>query len=152
MTIKLLWKVRQKDVKGRNVLLINAFFEEMAAEFSEINIKYELISIMLIQREKPKKAFISDVEKHLFFPDLAGIEAVNPMLPGEFFQECVEAALKNGEFPEKINLANIVVSLIAIMVGTMIAIKFSDVKSLKNHYLRQLAMLWQDLGVKQAKG
>lgn len=152
MTIKLIWKVRQKDFQGRNIFLINAFFEEMAAEFSVINIKYELISIMLIQRAKPQKTAISAVEKQIFFPDLAGIEAIEAILPEEFFRECLAAALKNGELPEKVDLANVLISLKTIMVGAMIAIKFSDVRSLKDQYMRQLAMLWRDVGAKQAKG
>jgi len=45
-----------------------------------------------------------------------------------------------------------------IMVGTMIAVKFSDIvksrhiKSVKHHYLRQLQILWTDLGVKKQGG
>ena len=63
----------------------------------------------------------------------------------------MEEALKNGELPRNANIDNTVVSLVTIMVGTMIAIKFSDIKNIKYHYQRQLQLLWTELGVKKTK-
>ena len=158
MTMKLIWKARQKTSKGKYIVLINAFFKEMADEFTKLDITYELISIMVVQHEKPKKTALTDIEKHLVFPDLAGIEDIAPLMIDEFFRECMEGALKNGELPESVNIDNTLVSLVTIMVGTMIAVKFSDVvkfkdvKSVKHHYLRQLQMLWTGLGIKKQRG
>ena len=152
MTMELIWKARQKAAKGRSIALLNAFFETLADDLIKINIKYELISIMIVQHERPKKAAISDIEKHLVFPDLAGIEDISPLLIDEFFRECMEGALKNGELPGSVNIDDALVSLITIMVGTMIAIKFSNIKNIKHQYLRQLQILWAELGVKQQKG
>ena len=158
MTMKLIWKARQKTQKGKYIALINAFFKEMADEFTALDITYELISIMVVQHEKPKKTALTDIEKHLVFPDLAGMENISPLLIDEFFRECMEGALKNGELPGSVNIDNTLVSLVTIMVGTMIAVKFSDVvkfrdvKSVKHHYLRQLQMLWTGWGVKKPRG
>jgi len=105
----------------------------------------------------PKKNFVSDIEKHLFFPDLAGIEDISPLFIDEFFRECLEGALKNGELSGSININNVLVSLMTIHIGTLIAVKFSDIvksrdiKSVKHHYLRQLQMLWTELGIKTGK-
>jgi len=158
MIMKLIRKARQKTPKGKYIALINAFFKEMADEFTMLDITYELISIMVVQHEKPKKTALTNIEKHLVFPNLAGMEDISPLLIDEFFIECMEGALKNGELPGSVNIDNILVSLVTIMVGTMIAVKFSDsvkfgdVKSLKNHYLRQLRMLWTELGIKKQRG
>jgi len=152
MTMKIIWKARQKASTGKYIALLNAFFEEMADEFSKINIKYEIISIIVVQHEKPKKAVIPDIEKHLFFPDFAGIEDISPLLIDEFFKECMEGALKSGELPGSVNIDNALVSLMTIMVGTMIAVKFSNIKNIKYQYLRQLQILWTELGVKKQKG
>jgi len=152
MTMKVIWKAQKKAPKGKYIALINAFFEEQADEFAKINIKYELISIIVVQHEKPKKAAIPDVEKHLFFPDLAGIEDISPLLIDEFFRECLEKAMKNGELPRSVNIDNALVSLLTIMVGTMIAVKFSDIKNIKYQYLRQVQILWTELGVKKQRG
>jgi len=152
MTMKFIWKAQKKVSKGEYIALLNSFFEELGRESAKINITYELISIMVVQHEKPKKADISDVEKHLFFPDLTGIEKISPLLMDEFFRECMEGALKTGELPGNVNIDNALVSLITIMVGTMIAVKFSDVKNIKYQYLRQLRILWKELGVKKQRG
>ena len=152
MTMELIWKARQKAAKGRSIALLNAFFETLADDLIKINIKYELISIMIVQHERPKKAVIPDIEKHLFFPDLAGIEDIPPLLIDEFFRECMEGALKNGELPGSVNIDDALVSLITIMVGTMIAIKFADTKDIKHHYRRQLQVFWTELGVKKQRG
>ncbi|MCK9623096.1 MAG: TetR/AcrR family transcriptional regulator, partial [Methylobacter sp.] len=128
MTMKFIWKARQKAPNGNSIALIGAFFEEMAGEITKLDITYELISIMVVQHERPKKAAISDIEKHLVFPDLAGIEDISPILIDEFFRRCMEGALKNGELPGSVNIDDAVVSLITIIVGTMIAIKFNSVK------------------------
>jgi AcrR family transcriptional regulator len=147
MTMKLIWQARKKASQGKSIALINAFFKELADEFAKINIKYELISIMVVQHERPKKATISDIEKHLYFPDLAGIEGIAPLLIDEFFMECLQGAQKNGELPGSVNIDDALVSLITIMVGTMIAVKFNDVENLKYQYMRQLQILWKELGV-----
>ncbi len=158
MTLKIVWKARQKSPRGQYIALLTAFFEEMADEFNNANIAYQLISIMLVQQEKPKTSFISDIEKRLFFPELAGIEHIGPLFIDEFFRDCLDRAQKNGECPGGVNIANAWVSLMAILVGTLIAVKFSaagkygGVKSVKYHYLRQLQRLWTELDVKNRKG
>jgi len=150
--MKVIRQAQKKTPKGKHIALINAFFKEMADEFTKLDITYELISIMIVRHEKPKKNAIPDIEKHLMFPDLAGIEDIPPLLIDEFFRKCIEGALKTGELPGSANIDDILVSLMAIMTGTMIAIKFSDVKSIHYQYRRQLQILWKDLGVKQSKG
>ena len=157
MTMKIIWEAQKKAPKGKHIALINASFEELADNFAKINIVYELMSIMVVQHEKPAIAVISGIEKHFVFPDLAGIEDIAPLMIDDFFRECLERALKNGEFPASVNIDNALVSLMTIMAGTLMAVKFSDIvksrdsKRLKYHYLRQLQMLWTDLGVKQGR-
>ncbi|MDD5678659.1 MAG: TetR/AcrR family transcriptional regulator [Kiritimatiellae bacterium] len=152
MTMKVIWQAQKKAPKGKSIALVNAFFQELANEFAKIIVKYELISIMIVQPEKPKKAAIPDIEKHLAFPDLDGIENISPTLIDEFFRECMEEALKNGEVPGNANIDDILVSLMAIMTGTMIAIKFSNVKDIHYQFTRQLQILWKELDIRQQKG
>jgi len=152
MTIEVIWKAQQKTPKGKLIALINAFFDEIADECIRMNIKYELISILIVQHEKQKPPAIPDIEKHLMFPDLAGIEHIDTLLINEFFLKCVEGALKTGELPGDIKIDDVLVSLMAIMVGTMIAVKFNDIKNIHDQYTRQLQILWKELGVKQTKG
>ncbi len=152
MNIGIVWKAQKKTPQGQYIALINAFFNEIADEFIRINIKYELISIFIVQHEKPKALVIPDIEKRLMFPDFAGIERIDTYLMEEFFLKCVEGARGNGELPGNVNIGNALVSLMTIMVGTMIAVKFRDVKNIHYQYTRQLQILWKELGVKQSKG
>ena len=78
MTMKLIWKARQKVAEGKFIALLNVFFEEMANEIRKLDITYQLISILVVQHDKPKISVIPDIEKHLFFPDLPGIEDLSP--------------------------------------------------------------------------
>lgn len=152
MTMQVIWKARRKVAEGKHIDLINAFFEELADELTKINITYEIISIMVVQHERPKKAVIADIEKHLVFPDLAGIEKMEPLLIYEFFGQCMEDARNSGELPKSIKLNDALVSLITIMVGTMIAVKFINIKDIKHQYRRQLKTLWTELGAKKPRG
>ncbi len=149
---KIIWKARKKAPQGRHIALINAFFEEIANEFSKIDISYELISIMVALHKKPGKTVLSKIEKKLFFPDLSGIGDSASLSIDEFFQECIADAQKNGELPGTVHINNALVSLHTIMVGTMLAIKFRNIKNIKYQYARQLQILWKELGVKQQKG
>ena len=157
MTMKIIWEARKKAPKGKYIALINAFLKELADNCAKRNIVDELMSLMLVHHEWPAIAVISGIEKHLVFPDLDGIEDIAPLLIDDFFRECLERALKNGEFPASVNIDNALVSLMTIMAGTLIAVKFSDIvksrdsKRVKYHYLRQLQILWADLGVKQGR-
>ena len=82
MTMKFIWQARRKVPKGRCIALVNAFFEEMSDASTKINITYELISIMVVQHEKPKKAVIPDIEKHLFFSGFGGHRGYFPSFYG----------------------------------------------------------------------
>jgi hypothetical protein len=62
----------------------------MAAEIGKLDINYHLISILVVQHEKPNKVVIPAIEKHLYFPDMPGIEDVTPVLIDEYFGACLE--------------------------------------------------------------
>jgi len=83
---------------------------------------------------------------------LAGIEDVQSLLMEDFLRECLAGALKNSELPAKTNIADTLVSLMTIMVGTMIAVKFNDIRNIKYQYQRQLQMLWKESGAGKHKG
>jgi len=153
MTIGNIWKARQKSPAGRYIPLLNAFFGELAdhVEAGGVDITYEFISIMVVRPERPRKNAISNLEKRLFFPELDGIEDIDTFFMDEFFRDCLEKASKNGELPVNSGrIDNVLVSLLTIMIGTLIAVKFGhDAKNLKNHYQRHLHMLWHELGIKK---
>lgn len=152
MILRIIWKARKQAPRGSPVGLVNAFFEELANEFATIDIRYEIVSIMVAQRERTKKVVISGIERNLFFPDLDGIEDIRILFIDDFLRECLEGARKAGELPASVPIDNTVVSLLTLMIGTMIAVKFHDVKTIHEHYRRHLKMLWETLGARKKKG
>lgn len=146
MIMKLIWQARRRAAGGQGIALLNAFFAEMAEEIGRLDITYELMSIMLLQRDKPKTTVITAVEKHLFFPACTGIERLTPQTIDEFFRSSLAAARQLGELPKETRLDQTLISLLSILAGTLIATKFSQRDDLQAHYRRQLRLLWNGLG------
>jgi len=142
----------QKDASGRGCIpLINAIFVRMAEELLNYNnIVYQTISLMIVQRERPKTVAISNLEKQIFFPGSEGIENIRVMLIDDYLKECLVGAVNSGELPKDININDVQVSLMTILGGTLLAAKFSAIKDKSYHYTRQLQFLWNGLGVKKA--
>lgn len=148
-TAKIVWKARRETPAGSYLLLIDTVFRQLAEEVYNNNLTYQIISVLLAQNERPRKITISALEKKLVFPDCPGIEETSPVLFEEWFRECVILAQKNGEIPETVNVDDLVISLMTIMCGTLLAIRFVDSDSRGCHYTRQLQALWRGVGAKE---
>ncbi|PIY82366.1 MAG: hypothetical protein COX96_00690 [Candidatus Omnitrophica bacterium CG_4_10_14_0_2_um_filter_44_9] len=150
--LKIFWKTRKEVPKGEYIALIEAVFKNAAAELNNVNITYQIISIMVMQQERPKEMAISNIEKHFAFPDCDEIEDVPAIFIDRFFEECLKDALKNGKLPKKTKINDVLVSLMTIMGGTLMAAKFGSIKDCAYHYMRQLNLLWKGLGIKTQRG
>jgi len=146
--VKILWKAEKEVPTGKYLPLIDAVVKQLSQGWSSDNLIYQIISVLLIQGERPKRIAISAIEKKLAFPDCAGIEDVPSVILYEWFKECMILAQKNGEVGPKVNVDDVVVSLMTISSGTMLAIRFNHRSNAEYHYMRQLHALWRDLGVK----
>ncbi|MBF0216397.1 MAG: TetR/AcrR family transcriptional regulator [Candidatus Omnitrophica bacterium] len=144
--LNIVWKARKETPAGKYLALINCAFEKLAQGQDNLNIVHQILSIMLVQKGKPGTVNISDIEKHLAFPDCEGIEEMQIVFIDVFFEECLIGAVKNGELPENADIDDILISLLAIMGGTVLAAKLRNVKDRKYHYSRQLKLLWKGLG------
>jgi len=145
---KVLWKARKEAPKGRYLALIEAVFKNTASELGNINIIYQIISVLIMQRERPDAIIISDIEKQFAFPECSGIEDIETTFIDRFFEGSLKEALKNGELPKKIDINDVLVSLLAILGGTLLAAKLGNVRDYTYHYMRQIRLLWKGLGVK----
>ena len=148
--LKIFWKTRKEVPQGKYLASIEALFKNAAAELNNVNIIYQLISIIILQQEKPKAVIISDIEKHFAFPNYDGIEDIPAIFIDDFLGECLKAALKNGELSKKTNIDDALVSLMTILAGTLLAAKFTNINDRAYHYTRQLQLLWNGLGIKDA--
>lgn len=153
LTLKMVWRAQNEVPVGQYLALINSFFSQTATELNNVNVIYQIISVLLVQREKPKKIEISAFEKQLAFPTCKGVEDSPVIVLDDWLKDGVAAALKNGELPPKTNVDDVTVSLMTILIGTLLALKFGNVKGRDYHYRRQLQALWKGLGVRgQGKG
>lgn len=149
MFLKVVFNARKDAPQGEYISLINAFFVHLAEILNYNNIVYQVISLLIVQQEMPKTAVISNLERQIFFPGYEGIENIQPMLVDDFLRECLTGAVNNHELPKNIKIDDILVSLITILSGTLLAVKFSAVKDRSYHYMRQLRLLWDGLGAKR---
>ncbi|MFA5350518.1 MAG: hypothetical protein WC357_04210, partial [Candidatus Omnitrophota bacterium] len=128
----------------------NATFSGLAEELlNHNNIVYQMISLMIVQREKPKTVVISNLERQIYFPGAEGIDNIRVMLVDDFLRECLLGAVRNGELPKDIKINDVLVSLMTILSGSLLAAKFAEIKDRSYHYMRQLRFLWNGLGVKE---
>jgi len=146
--LKDVWKVQKEVSKGKYLALIDVVFGKLALELKNINIIYQLVAILSVQQERPRKIAINNLEKQLAFPDYPGIENIPSIFIDDFLNECLKGALKNKEIPKNTDIADVLVSLLTILGGTLLAAKLGGIKDLTYHYTRQLKLLWKGLGVK----
>jgi AcrR family transcriptional regulator len=149
-TLKIIYEISTISPPKKHIDFINSIFDKMADEFctqNMANLTYEIISIVILQHEKPGKVTVSNLEKILAFPGLNGIEKVEALMIDEFLLKAVKQAIAGKEIKKKVVAQDVLVALIAIMVGTLIAIKFEKNLSLKTYYRRHLKMLWNELAI-----
>ncbi|MFA5100891.1 MAG: TetR/AcrR family transcriptional regulator [Candidatus Omnitrophota bacterium] len=147
-TMKIIWKAQQACPAGKYLPLIDSVLEQMSGELKNNNIVYQILSVLIAQSERPKRIMVSSLEKSLAFPDCDGIEHVSSVILDDWLKECVVSAIDNGELPKETNADDVVVSLMTIICGTLLAIRFNTSNSREYHYMRQLQALWRVLGVR----
>jgi len=150
LTQRAIGKALKNSPKGKILPSINSIFSFMAAELKNANeVIYQVISLMLTERERLKKAPITSLEMKLTYEDYEDSERANisPMHMDEFFMQALQKAVQNGELPAKTKTEEVGVSLMSILIGTLFAVRFSDMTNCAYHYDRQLKVLWKSLGV-----
>ncbi|HNX80514.1 MAG TPA: TetR/AcrR family transcriptional regulator [Candidatus Omnitrophota bacterium] len=147
--IKLIWQAEKEVHSERYLPLIDVVFGKLSEVWNNDNLAYQIISVLIAETKRPRLVFISALEKKMAFPQCDGIEDIQSEVFDVWFKKRVELALKNGELPVGTNPDDVVISLMTIITGTILAIRFKD-GDRGYHYKRQLQLLWKGLGVKGA--
>ncbi len=145
--IKGVWQTKREADEDDFTAFIERLFYNLSKNIVNPNILYKMIAVMVVQKERPKKFDIPEIEKKMLFPDCPGIENISFSLPDAYFKTYVERLFKAGLLPSGIKSEDLVVSLNTILIGTMLAVKFQNTDR-EYHYLRQLRLLWKGLGIK----
>lgn len=147
--LKIIWETQRKDKKDSALHRIDVMFDVLVKQIYHPHLLYEVISIFVGEKAKPKRIDISRAERFFAFPNCKGIEDVPTMSLEDFLYENLGEATKQGELPKGVDLNDVLVFLMTIIVGVPLAISYENFNTLGSHYKKQLSFLWKGLGRKE---
>lgn len=151
LTKKIVGQALKYSSEGNSIQLINNIFSLMAQELTNRNEVYQILSVLLVQKEKLKNVAISHLEMELAFGNYkeeVEMEKIPSIYIDSFILQTVKKAFKDGELTSRTKCEEVTISLMSILIGTLFAVRFSDTHNCSYHYKRQLKTLWESLGVK----
>ncbi|MBN1254851.1 MAG: TetR/AcrR family transcriptional regulator [Deltaproteobacteria bacterium] len=147
--LKIIWDTQQRAKKDSPLHCIDVMFDVLVQQIKHPYLLYELISIFVGQKVKPKLIDIPLAERLYAFPDCKGIEDVPLFLLEDFLHENLMKAIKEGELPKEVDCNYVLICLMAIIVGVPLAISYENFNALGSYYKQQLSFLWKGLGRKE---
>jgi AcrR family transcriptional regulator len=147
--LKMIWETQRRAKKDSPLHRIDVMFDVLVEEINHPYLFYELISIFIGEKVKPKNLDISRAERFYAFPNCSGIEDVPFVLVEDYLYKNLAEAAKQGDLPKNIDLNDILIMLMTIMVGVPLAISYEKFNTLGHHFKRQLSFLWKGLGRKE---
>jgi AcrR family transcriptional regulator len=146
LALKIIWETNREAEKDSPLHRIDVFFDVLTQQINHPYLFYELVSILVGQKVRPKRVTISLAERLYAFPKSKGIKDVPAMSLEDFLYSNLEEAVQRGELPRDVNLSDIIVFLFAIIIGVPLAISYEKFNTLGAYYKRQLSFLWKGLG------
>ncbi len=145
--LKLIWITGHKGTPQADARDTIAFaFDYMAQEMQNPFLFFEIISLYTSERVKPDgKVDLSVPEKVYGLPDCPGIEEVALMPLEDFFLIQVKRAQQKGQMTSRVPAKEIMLSLMAILVGVPLVIDMNDFGKLKKLFRTQLSVFWTGL-------
>jgi AcrR family transcriptional regulator len=147
--LKIIWDTQQRAKKDSPLYRIDVMFDVLVQQIKHPYLLYELISIFVGQKVKPKLIDIPLAERLYAFPDCKGIEDIPLFLLEDFLHENLMKAVKEGELPKEVDCNYVLICLMAIIVGVPLAISYENFNALGSYYKQQLSFLWKGLGRKE---
>jgi len=148
VSLKISWQIRQYWETKSFKELIELIFDLIAEQIEQPYLFYEIISLFTSERKRPEGMALTPAEKFFAHPDYAGIDEVPVQHLEEIFLTLVTEAVGKAEFKTDIKPADVVLTLMAILIGVPLAIHIEDFGGLKQYYRSQLSLLWKAIGVK----
>jgi len=147
ITLKLSYEFRTNAETMGFQKLIERIFDSVADEMDQPYVFYEMISLFTAERKKPLNIDLTPVEKFYAFPDYDGIEEIPVQSLEEIFLPLIEEALAKGEIKKGLKSKDILLTLMAILLGIPLAVDIEDFGRIKKHFHAQLSLFWQIIGV-----
>jgi len=150
--LKISWEVKKKEGELKPLKLIEYVFDLILKDVEQPFLFYEIVSIFTAERVEPNRELkLVEMEKIYAFPECPGIEKIPVVTLGDLFSQVIEKGQKNGFISRNAKVHDIVLALMAIVVGLPLVIKMEDFNKLRKFYRGQLALLWRAIEVKKRK-
>lgn len=146
MDLKIIWETQRRAKKDSLLHRIDVMIDVLVKEINHPYLLYELISIFVGQKVKPKHPDIPRAERFYAFPNCKGIEDIQIISLEDFLYKNLEEAAKQGELPKRVDANDVLVMLMTIIVGVPLAISYENFNTLGPHFKKQLSFLWKGLG------
>jgi AcrR family transcriptional regulator len=145
------WKAQQAAAQGRGIAVIEAVFSQVARSCERRpGVIAELLAWIARGGGLSEQLEISELEKQLAFPDLAGIEQTPIRGVDSWLAPQLEAAISAGQLPANTLIPLLLASLLSILFGAPLTLLASDPSRIAVAYRQQLALLLA--GVRAAAG
>lgn len=148
ISLKISYQIKQKAERMSPKELILFAFDNLAKEIDQPYLFYEIISLFTAEKKKPGEMELARVEKFYASPDDEGIEDICAQPLEEIFLSLLKEAKKQGELKRDCKLQEVVLALVAILIGVPLAIDIADFGKLKEYYRSQVSLLWKALEAK----
>jgi len=150
--LKISWKIKKKEGELKPLELIEYIFDLILKDVEQPFLFYEIVSIFTAERVEPNRELkLTDMEKIYAFPECPGIEKIPVVTLGDLFSQVIEKGQKKGFISRNAKVHDIVLALMAIVVGLPLVIKMDDFKKLRKFYRGQLTLLWRAIEGKKRK-
>ena len=150
--LKVAWEVQKKEQQLKPLEMIEYAFDLMAIEISQPFLFYEMVSLFTTERIKLKEGqALTEAEKYFAFPKCNDIEKVEVVTIENLFSELVNKAQKKGTISKEIKASDILINLMAILIGVPLAIEIEDFDKINRLYRSQLALLWKAVKIDKRK-
>ncbi|MCD4781763.1 MAG: TetR/AcrR family transcriptional regulator [Candidatus Omnitrophica bacterium] len=138
--IKTIWLVQKKGHQLGAVDQIHLLFSIIAEEMPGSNMFYEFISICVGEHFRHEALEISIAERYYAFSECPGIEDIPAMTFEIYLLQIIVQAVKEKSINTKLKAEEILIGLMAILVGIPMTIEEEDFECLGKHYKKQLAV------------
>ena len=147
--LELGWHMGHSDARG--VRAIAMVFDRVAQQFQQQpGAMAEVVAHQARRRGRSAPVQISQAERQMAFPALAGIEDVPALGLDRLWLSGVEQAVSDGELPTNTHQATVLIGLATIFYGVPLALSSTNPAAVASTYRQQLNIFWA--GVRSVAG
>jgi len=142
-SLELAWHLQAGPQAPQGLDAVHALFRRAAERIqARPGVMGEIIAYAARQREREQPPEIGRAERLLAFPDLAGIDVLEPRGLDVLLAQFVQQAIDRGELPPNTHLRSAMLSVITIFYGVPLVLVHGNAQAIASSYQLQLNQLW----------